>query len=222
MKKGVVLLSGGIDSATTLFLAKEKGYNPRALIFNYGQKNKKEVGCAKKIAKKTRTPYTVIKLPFSWKGSALLDSHIKIPSGRSLKEIGENIPSTYVPARNLVFLSVAASLAESVKAEGIFIGAHAEDYSGYPDCTKEFFESFRKTLIRGTKEGRRIKIYTPLLKKDKTAIVKIGLRLGVPFEDTWSCYEGGKRPCGSCDSCIFRKNAFKRIGIPDPYFVRGR
>lgn len=214
-KKAVVLLSGGIDSAVTLYLARKKGFRPFALIFDYGQRHRKEITRAKIIAKKAGCPYKVVKLSFPRKASSLLDTARKIPVDRSLKEIKSGIPSTYVPGRNLVFLSIATSFAESMNARAIFIGAHTQDFSGYPDCRKTFFDAFKRTMIRGTKEGKAIKIFTPLLDKGKKEIVKTGLRLKVPFGLTWSCYKGGERPCGRCDSCLFRQKAFKELGIKD-------
>ena len=137
-----------------------------------------------------------------------------------MKEIKKRIPSTYVPSRNLIFLSFAASFAESVKASAIFIGAHQEDYSGYPDCRKNFFDSFKKTINKGTKEGKHIKVFTPLVNKNKKDIIKLALKLNVPLELTWSCYMGGKVPCRVCDSCLFRKRAFQELKIKDPYYER--
>ncbi|OGW75253.1 MAG: 7-cyano-7-deazaguanine synthase QueC [Omnitrophica bacterium RBG_13_46_9] len=218
MKKAIVLLSGGIDSATTLYVAKKKGFAPSALIFDYGQRQRKEIESAKKIAKKARCPYRIVRLPFFWKGSSLLDSKVPVPVNRSFNSIGRGIPSTYVPARNLVFLCIAASFAESTRTRAIFIGAHTQDFSGYPDCRKVFFEAFKKVLTAGTKDGSKIEVFTPLIDKNKEEIIKIGLRLNVPYRMTWSCYKGGKRPCGICDSCIIRARGFKEAGIADPYF----
>lgn len=221
-KKAVVLLSGGIDSAATLFIAKKKGFHPEALIFDYGQRHKKEISSAKRIAKKAGCPYKIIKLSFPWKGSSLLDTSLPVPARRSFARIARGIPSTYVPARNLIFLSIAASFAESIKAKAIFIGVHTEDYPGYPDCRKPFFDIFTKLVKIGTKEGKYIKLYTPLINKSKKEIIKKGLELKVPFGFTWSCYEGGVSPCGVCDSCRFRKKAFSELGMGDPYYERGK
>lgn len=219
-KKAIVLLSGGIDSATALYAAKEKGFHPFSLIFDYGQKHKKEIIFAKRIAKHARSPYRVVKVPFPPKGSSLLDKKKNIPGGRALSRIKKGIPTTYVPARNLIFLSIATSFAESMKADAIFIGAHTEDYSGYPDCRKAFFGLFKKTIASGTKSGKRIKICTPLIGKKKSEIIKMGLRLNVPLKFTWSCYKGTRRPCGACESCLFRARGFKELGIDDPYYER--
>ena len=220
MKKAIVLLSGGVDSSTSLYIAKKQGFKVHALIFDYGQRHKKEISCAKRIAKKAKITYEVIKLSFPTIGSALLDKKTKVPTNRSLKKIKSKIPATYVPARNLIFLSVASSFAESINAKAIFIGAHTEDYSGYPDCREDFFSSFKKTINKGLKSGKKIKIYTPLIKKNKEEIIKLGLRLKVPFKSTWSCYNDSKNPCGKCDSCFFRKEAFRKLNIKDPYYER--
>jgi 7-cyano-7-deazaguanine synthase len=214
MKKAVVLLSGGVDSSVTLYLARQRGFDTTALVFDYRQRHRKEIDAARRIAKRAGCACRVVRLPFTWKGSSLLDAAVPVPSGRKGQKRG--IPSTYVPARNLVFLSVATSLAESIGAEAIFIGAHTQDFSGYPDCRKAFFASFRKTVRTGTKNGRRIRILTPLIGKKKRDIVTTGLRLGVPLALTWSCYRGGAKPCGTCDSCFFRQKAFKELRLTDP------
>jgi len=218
-KKAIVLLSGGIDSAVTLYLAKKKGFHPTALIFDYGQRHRKEINFAKRIAKKAHSPYKIIKLSFPWKGSSLLDKKMRIPK-RSFSDIKRGIPSTYVPGRNLIFLSIATSFAETIKGQALFIGAHTQDFSGYPDCRKAFFDIFKKVIAKGTKNGKHIKVYSPLLDRNKKEIIKIGLRLKVPFEFTWSCYKGGMHPCGVCDSCLFRMRAFKKLGIRDPYYEK--
>jgi 7-cyano-7-deazaguanine synthase len=177
--------------------------------------------CAKNIARAAGCPLQIIKIQFPWKGSSLLDKRITIPRSKNkkVKKLKNQIPSTYVPARNIIFLSFAASFAEATGASTIFIGANAVDFSGYPDCRPEFYNAFRKVLRWGTKagsEGRMIEILTPLIKKGKGQIVKLGAKLGVPFELTWSCYRGYRRPCGRCDSCLFRKKGFKEAGIEDP------
>jgi len=218
-EKAVVLLSGGIDSATALYIAKKKGFRPTALIFDYGQRHKKEIESARRIAAKAKCGYKVIKVDFPRKGSALLSGKERVPVRRSLSEIKKTIPSTYVPARNLIFLSIAASFAESMKAKAVFIGAHSQDYPGYPDCRGEFFDLFRKVIAAGTKYGKYLKIYAPLVNKKKSEIIKTAIRLKVPLELTWSCYKGGRAPCGVCDSCFFKKKAYKELNMKDPSYA---
>lgn len=211
MKKAVVLLSGGIDSTTTLFFAKKKGYKCYPLVFDYGQRHKREIESAKKISKVAKSRHTLLKLDFPWRGSALLDKSMEIPKKRH-----KGIPSTYVPARNTIFLSFALSFAESIKASAIFIGAHSQDYSGYPDCRKAYFNAFSDMKDKGTKIGKGIRITTPLVHKKKSEIIKLGARLRVPFNLTWSCYKGTKKPCRKCDSCYYRIKGFKEAGLKDP------
>lgn len=211
-RKAVVLLSGGLDSTTTLYIAEREGYNVMCLIFDYGQRHRKEISAAKRIAGDS---YKIIRFKLPWGGSSLLDRRMKVPKGRPLGKIQQGIPSTYVPARNTVFLAFAISCAEAIGAEKIFIGANAIDYSGYPDCRPGYFKSYERLISLGTKAGK-IKIEAPLLKKTKSEIIRIGTSLGVPYELTWSCYMGGKRPCGRCDSCILRAKGFREAGIPDP------
>lgn len=209
MKKAVVLLSGGMDSAVTLYIAR-KDYKCYALIFDYGQKAVKEIDFAKKIAQGAGCEYCVLNISLPWKGSSLLDSTRKIPKASEF--VKKDIPSTYVPARNMIFLSFGVSFAEAIKAKAVFIGAHQIDFSNYPDCREEFFKSFQKTIDCGTRAGgcgESVKIITPIISKTKKEIVKIGRNLGVPFENTWSCYEGGETPCGVCESCLFRSQAFE-------------
>lgn len=219
MKKAIVLLSGGLDSTTALYVALERGYRSYCLIFDYNQRHKKEVLQAEKIAKKAHCDYKIIKLSFPSQASALLDKNVKLPINRSADEMAKHIPPTYVPSRNTIFISIAAGWAETIGAESIFIGANAVDFSGYPDCRVEYFELFNKLLQKGTKsgtEGKSIKIKTPLIDKKKSEIIKIGSRLMVPYELTWSCYEGEKRPCLKCDSCLLRKKGFDEAGLRDP------
>lgn len=221
MKRAVVLLSGGLDSATVLYHAKKKGYKPFCLIIDYGQRHGKEIQHAKRIARKAACDYHLVKLGLPWKGSSLLDKKARLPQ-RAVINL-KRIPSTYVPARNIIFLSFAASYAEAVGAGVIFIGANAIDYSGYPDCRPEFFEAYREVLAKGMKtgvQGRRIKIYTPLIHKTKKSIIQLGLKLKVPYHLTWSCYQGGKRPCGRCDSCLLREKGFAAVGKKDPALCR--
>lgn len=212
-KKAVILLSGGIDSATTLYLARERGYKLSGLIFDYGQRHKKEIDSAKKIAVLNKIKYWVEKIDIGWTKSSLTDLKIKVATKRSL---GSNkIPLTYVAGRNIIFLSYAASLADSILAKKIFIGVHIQDYSGYPDCRPQFLKSFEKAINSGLK-FKGVKIEAPLLNKNKQEIIKLGHKLGVPFGLTWSCYMGGRKPCLRCDSCRFRLRAFNSLGLVDP------
>lgn len=219
MTKAVYLLSGGLDSTTALYSALREGHKVTALSFDYGQRHCKELEAAKKIASGLHLPHYVISISLPWGGSALLDPGIPVPLNRNEVDMKKDIPVTYVPARNSIFLSFAASCAEAAGADSILIGANAIDYSGYPDCRPEYFEAFERLLQAGTKagvEGRLIKIRAPLLTLNKKEIVLLGKRLGVPFEKTWSCYLGGGFPCGQCDSCLLRAKGFKEAGLQDP------
>lgn len=217
MNKAVILLSGGLDSATALYFAKKQGYRLTALIFSYHQRHKKEVESAKKIAALNKVAYHVIKISLGWTHSSLTDTKKGVPLNRNLAI--HEIPSTYVAARNIVFLSYAFSLAESIGAKKVFIGAHIQDYSGYPDCRPQFLKAFEKAANAGMKQGD-IKIEAPLINKSKKEIIQLGLKLGVPFQHTWSCYQGGSSPCKKCDSCRFRIKAFHQLGMEDPLLIR--
>ncbi len=206
MKKAIVLLSGGMDSAVTLFIAKKIGYKTSCLTFDYGQRHKKEILFAKKLAKAAKSQCTVLKIRLPWKKSALLDKNIKVPENRKFLD-KENIPLTYVPARNTIFLSFALSFAEAIGAKAVFIGANAIDFSGYPDCRPEYYKTFNELFKKATKL-KGIKIVAPLLYKTKEDIVKLGRKLGVNFNLTWSCYKGGSKPCGVCDACRLRARGF--------------
>jgi 7-cyano-7-deazaguanine synthase len=213
-KKAIVLLSGGLDSATTLYIAKARGFEVTCLVFRYGQRHGREVAAARRIARQAGCACHVVKISLPWKGSALLDARVKIPAASQA-----SVPATYVPGRNIIFLSFALSCAEALGAGHIFIGANAVDYSGYPDCRPDFYRAFRRAASLGTRcgvEGRGVKIETPLIRLTKAQIIRRGCRLGVPYERTWSCYRGQKRPCGRCDSCRWRAKGFKEAGIKDP------
>ncbi len=219
MRKAVVLLSGGLDSATTLYDAQSKGFQCHCLIFDYHQRHRREIKSAGALAQKAGCSYSIVKINLPWKGSALLDTTMALPKDQSLTRQG--IPPTYVPARNIIFLSFAASCAEAIGARNIFIGTNAIDYSGYPDCRPEFMRSFQVMLAKGLKTGiekKTIHLRTPLIRKTKAQIVKLAVRLKVPLELTWSCYKGGAQPCGACDSCRFRAKGFSEAQIKDPAF----
>lgn len=229
MKKAVVLLSGGLDSTVTLAKAREEGYEVYSLSFDYGQRHDKELESAKEIAKwYSAKEHKILKIDLvQISGSALTDKNIAVPEKRKVEEIGHDIPVTYVPARNTIFLAFGFGYAETVGAEAVFIGANALDYSGYPDCRPEYFKAFQKIADLGTRngaEGRPIQIKYPLINMTKADIVKEGGRLNVPFHLTWSCYKGGEKACGKCDSCILRLKGFKEAGLSDPieYEPKGR
>ncbi|MFN3551261.1 MAG: 7-cyano-7-deazaguanine synthase QueC [Endomicrobiia bacterium] len=214
-KKCVVLLSGGLDSSTTLFYVKKKGFRPQCLIFDYGQRHRKEINSAKKIASYLKVKYYIVKIQLPWKGSSLLDKNLSLP----VKKIKNVIPSTYVPARNLIFLSFAVSFAETINARYVFYGANQIDFSGYPDCREEFINKLQETIDVGIKssiKGEKIIIKAPLLKLSKEQIIKLALKLKVPLNLTWSCYKGDKKPCGVCDSCRIRAEGFKKADVEDP------
>jgi len=218
MKKAVVLVSGGLDSATTLALAQEQGYACYALSFDYGQRHRCELDAASKVAETAGVvEHKVITLDLdNIGGSALTDSTIAVPHQPT-----EGIPVTYVPARNTVFLALALGWAEVLGAEAIFIGVNAVDYSGYPDCRPEFIEAFAKLARLATRagvEGKPIHIDTPLIHLSKAEIIQQGMRLGVDYANTISCYDPDAqgRACGQCDSCRLRAAGFKAAGVPDP------
>jgi 7-cyano-7-deazaguanine synthase len=218
-KKAVILLSGGLDSATVLYWAVNKGYRAQALIFDYGQRHRREVGSAKALCKKAGVPYRAISINLPWQGSSLLDKKSVLPKAKTVKDIGAHIPSTYVPGRNTLFLSYGLSLAEAAGAGAVMIGANALDYSGYPDCRPDFIAAMAKVFRLGTRAGRQgrpIRIIAPLLKLTKAQIIKLGNKLGVPYKLTWSCYSGGEKPCGTCDSCLLRAKGFSETKKKDP------
>jgi len=222
-KRAVVLLSGGIDSATALYIARRRGYECYPLVFDYGQRHRREVESAKRIAAGAGLGYTVLKIALPWKGSSLLAGGAGPAGVRRRGKRG--IPPTYVPSRNTIFLSYAASFAEAIGARKIFIGANCVDFPGYPDCRGGYLKAFGRVLKEGTKagvEGRRISVDAPLLFKSKAEIIKKGARLGVPYRDTWSCYEGKRAPCGACDSCAVRARGFGEAGMKDPLTHSGR
>jgi len=220
-RRAVVLLSGGLDSATALYFAKKTGFKPSCLVFDYGQRHGKEIACAKKLCRAAGCSCTVLTIRLPWKGSSLLDKNQVIPEVTRTPghQVTGKIPSTYVPGRNIIFLSFALSFAEAISARAVFIGANAIDYSGYPDCRPQFYRAFDKVIATGTKAGvqkRPLRVMAPLIDLSKAEIIKLGTALGVPYALTWSCYLGGKTPCGTCDSCRLRAKGFRQAGIADP------
>ena len=220
-KKAVCLLSGGLDSCVTAFLANQQGYEVYGLSFRYGQRHTKDLTCAKKIAKKIGAKdHIICDVNLSrFGGSSLLSTSQGSIKNHSVKTIGKTIPLTYVPARNTVFLSLALAYAETLDADAIFIGANAVDYSGYPDCRPEYIQAYQQLASLATKkgiQGKTIRIEAPLLHLSKAEIITTGLTLHVPFADTWSCYQGRKKACGKCDSCILRLKGFQEVAVKDP------
>ncbi len=220
MKKAVVLLSGGLDSSVALYLAKSEGFDEvHAVSFKYGQRHETELNHAKKIAQKAGVAaHKIVTLNLGdFGGSSLTDKNIEVEDGDVNRT---DIPVTYVPARNMVFLSVAASYAESIEAQDIYIGVSQVDYSGYVDCRQEFIDAMEAAINKGTvmgaEAGKPIKIHAPFVNKTKAEEITLGMELGVDFGLTWSCYRGGEKPCGTCDSCLLRAKAFKEAGYEDP------
>ena len=220
--RAVILLSGGLDSSTCLAVARQAGRECHAISFDYGQRHRGELTRARRIAKALgAASHRVVKLDLAaFGGSALTDATIAVPKGRSVARMAREIPITYVPARNLVMLSIATALAETLGAREIFIGANAIDYSGYPDCRPPFLRAFERVAREGTKagvEGRPLRIRAPLLRLTKAAIIRLGTRLAVPYGMTQSCYDPvGGRACGGCDACVLRRRGFEEAGVPDP------
>jgi 7-cyano-7-deazaguanine synthase len=219
----VVLLSGGLDSSTCLALAQRRGADLHALTVVYGQRHAREISAARAIARHYRVRrHAIVRLPLGpLLRSSLTDRKRAIPL-RGVR--AGSIPSTYVPGRNLIFLSVALGYAESHGLDTIVIGANAVDYSGYPDCRPEFFRAFERTARLATKAGVsrsvHFRVRAPLISRSKGDIVRLGQRLGVPWALTWSCYSGGRRPCGRCDSCRLRERGFRAAGVADPLRAR--
>ena len=222
-KPAVVLLSGGLDSATCLAICKEQGFIPYAVSFRYGQRHAIELKQASAIAVQAGVAkHVIINIDLgAIGGSALTDTNMPVPKHELASEIGTGIPLTYVPARNTVFLSYALGWAEVLGAVDIFIGVNALDYSGYPDCRPEFIEAFETMANLATKsgvEGRPLKIHTPLINMTKAEIIKLGVSLGVDYSQTFSCYDPNDRgvACGYCDSCLLRKRGFDQNNMQDP------
>ena len=220
----VVLLSGGLDSATSLAIAVRDGYTPHALSFRYGQRHEIELAAAGRVAEQAGVKSHVIATIDlrAFGGSALTSDALEVPKDRSPSEMGDGIPVTYVPARNTIFLGFALAYAETLPAADIFIGVNALDYSGYPDCRPEYIAAFERLANLATKAGiegtQKMRIHAPLLHLSKREIVATGLRLGVDYSLTWSCYEPapGGLACGRCDSCQLRLRGFAENGVVDP------
>jgi len=221
--RAVVLLSGGLDSATVLAIARAEGFVAHALSFDYGQRHDRELDSARRVAAALGAKeHLVLRLDLRTIGGSALTADIPVPQGRAVEAMGSGIPVTYVPARNTIFLSHALAWAEVLESQDIFIGVNALDYSGYPDCRPEYIEAFERMANLATRtgvEGRsRLRIHTPLIRLTKAEIVARGAELGVDFGLTWSCY--APRPdglaCGLCDSCLLRAKGFREAGRPDP------
>ena len=222
MKRAVVLLSGGIDSTSTLAIAIAEGYEAYALSFDYGQRHQIETEAARSVANSLGTKeHRVAKIDLRVFGGSALTDDLDVPKQRSDVEIGRSIPITYVPARNTIFLAYALAWAEVIPANDIFLGVNAIDYSGYPDCRPEFIEAFENVANLGTKagvEGRRFQIHTPLIKFSKAEIIRKAVELGVDLSLTHSCYDPTPEglACGECDSCLLRLKGFREAGLKDP------
>lgn len=221
--KAVVLLSGGLDSTTTLAIAQDEGYDCYAMSFRYGQRNKAELQCAEHIAKSIGAKqHSIINIDLRLFGASALTDDIEVPKDSPDSHSESGIPITYVPARNTIFLSYALAWAEVLTAEAIFIGVNAIDYSGYPDCRPEYIEAYQHMANLATQAGvegkTELTIRTPLLNLTKAEIIQIGVELGVDYSLTLSCYDPDMdgRACGRCDSCQLRKKGFEDAGIPDP------
>ncbi len=218
----VVLASGGLDSTVTAAVAKSEGYGLYFLTIDYGQRHRTEIECAKKIAAYFEVKdHKIVQLDLRTFGGSALTDHIAVPTDRQTHVRNQEIPVTYVPARNTIFLSLALAYAEVLGASKIFFGANIRDYSGYPDCRPEFIQAFREVARLGTRmglQGHPVEVMSPLLFLTKREIIQKGHALGVPFQWTNSCYNPGlwNRPCGHCDSCVIRQEGFMEAQLPDP------
>lgn len=221
--KAIVLLSGGLDSTTTLAVARHEGYAVHALSFRYGQRHAHELVAAARVAEYFGvTAHVIFDVNIGQFGGSALTANIDVPKDRATADMEKDIPVTYVPARNTVFLSVALAWAEALGASDIFIGVNALDYSGYPDCRPEYIEAFERMANLATKTGvagqQRLRIHTPLIRLTKAEIVKLGQQLGVAFGLTSTCYDPGPtgQPCGRCDACLLRLKGFREAQMHDP------
>lgn len=223
MKPAVCLLSGGLDSATSLAVAQREGFDVYALSFDYGQRHSAEIDAARRIAESSGVrEHRIARIDLRVFGGSALTSELDVPKGRAVEEMGHGIPVTYVPARNTIFLSFALAWAELLEASDIFLGVNAVDYSGYPDCRPEYIEAFERLANLATKAGvdgrTRIRIHTPLIRLSKAEIVRLGHDLGVEFGLTHTCYDPDwrGRACGACDACLLRLKGFAEAGLTDP------
>ena len=220
-RRAVCLLSGGVDSSTAAAVARDRGYVLYAITFDYGQRHRRELEAARAVARALGAKQHIV-MSFDMRalGGSSLTSDMELPLNRSEEERAAEIPSTYVPARNTIFLSFALAYAETVGAEAIFIGANQVDYSGYPDCREEYLKAFEHVANLGTKAGAtgrvRFRIEAPLLHLSKAEIIRLGIDLGLDYGLTWSCYAGGPKACGRCDSCLIRLEGFRKAGAADP------
>lgn len=228
-RKAVVLLSGGLDSTTVLAIARHEGYETYALSFRYGQRHTEELEAAKRIAAELgATEHVIADINLAaFGGSALTDVSLDVPHHESAEDIGTEIPITYVPARNTIFLSFALAWAETLNSSDVFIGVNALDYSGYPDCRPEYIEAYEKMANLATKAGvegtQKLKIHTPLIQLTKAQTIQRGLELGVDYSLTHSCYDPiGGRACETCDSCLLRSRGFAELGLVDPSFTSAK
>lgn len=230
LPNAVVLLSGGLDSATVLAIARQRGFTPCAMTFRYGQRHGIEIDAARRVAQRAGvTTQIVVDIDLRAFGGSALTSDLPVPKGRNPADMSTGIPITYVPARNTIFLSFALAWAEVLGATDIFAGMNAVDYSGYPDCRPEYLAAFEQMANLATKAGvegaMRLKIHTPLIAWSKAEIIRQGLALGVDFSETLSCYDpdiSTGEACGECDSCQLRLKGFQDNGVPDPARYRKR
>ncbi len=244
MKKrfGVSLLSGGLDSTTVTAYARERVDHLTAITFHYGQSHAKEVECAQRIAATLGVEHRLIDASFlgevAWYSALISPDSFPVPHDRTADQIGSGVPITYVPLRNTIFLSLSAAFLEStvlkaIEVDGLpavvveaclYVAVNAIDYSGYPDCRPEYYDRLKETLRYGSKLGAEygveIRVETPVIRLSKAEIAALGVRLGAPLDQTWSCYEAGALPCGRCDACLLRAAGFAEAGIPDPLLVR--
>ena len=226
-RRAVVLLSGGLDSTTTVAMAKSQGFQVHAMTFRYGQRHLAEIEAARHVAKRFEVAeHVVVEIDLRLFGGSALTSDLAVPKGRAIDDMARGIPITYVPARNTIFLSFALAWAEVLQSEDIFIGVNALDYSGYPDCRPEFIEAYQQMANLATREGvegrQRLTIHTPLIALTKGEIVRRGLDLGVDYGQTCTCYDPSPdgAACGECDACLLRLKGFAENGLRDPALYR--